>query len=168
MEVFQAVQTILAVRQYVDKKVPHDVIQRIIEAGHLSASSMNGQPWHFIVVEERAMLQKLGAMSRSGPYIAQAAFAVVVCIERSESAISDASRAIQNMVLTAWSEGVGSNWVGSPGMDALKPLLSIPADIEVFAILPFGYPDKKVGLGIKKRKPLSEVAHREKFGHPFA
>jgi nitroreductase len=167
MDVFQAVQTILAVRQYQDKKVPGDVIRRIIEAGRLSGSAMNSQPWHFIVIEERAMLQKLGEISRSGPYISQAALAVVVCIEKSQFAISDASRAIQNMVLTAWAEGVGSNWVGFTGMDALKPLLSIPDSLDVLAILPFGYPVDKVGLGKKKRKPLAEVAHHESFDQPF-
>ena len=71
------------------------------------------------------------------------------------------------MLLTAWAEGVGSNWVGFHGLDAIKPLLNIPDDLDVLAILPFGYPVQAVGQGKKNRKPLAEVAHRERFGQPF-
>lgn len=53
MEVFETVQTVLAVRSYQDKAVPPDVVRRIVEAGRLTGSSMNGQPWHFVVVENR-------------------------------------------------------------------------------------------------------------------
>ena len=113
-------------------------------------------------------LRQLGALARSGPYTAQAPLAIVVSTEKTRFALSDASRAIQSMILTAWAEGVGSNWVGFSGMEEIKALLGIPDDLDVLAVLPFGYPDKAVGKGIKKRKPLSEVAHRERFGQPFA
>jgi nitroreductase len=167
MEVFDVVRTILAVRQYQDKPVPPDTLRRIVEAGWLTGSSMNGQPWHFIVIEDRAMLRRLGEVARSGRYIAQAPLAIVVVIEDSVYAVSDASRAIQSMVLAAWVEGIGSNWVGFHGLDSVKPLLDIPAELDVLAILPFGYPALKVGRGRKKRKPLAEVASREHFGQPF-
>src|SRR5437868_2264125 len=126
MEVFEAVRTVLAVRQYQDKPVPAGVVQRIVEAGHLTASSINLQPWHFIVVQERDTLQQLGALARTGPYAAQAPLAVVVVVERTQYAVSDASRAIQSMMLTAWADGVGSNWVGFSNLEAVKPLLGIP------------------------------------------
>jgi nitroreductase len=71
------------------------------------------------------------------------------------------------MILTAWSEGVGSNWVGFLNLDEVKPLLRIPEDLDVLAIVPFGYPAQAVGKGKKRRKPLSEVAHRGHFGQPF-
>ena len=168
MEVFEAIKTVLAVRSYQDKALPSDAVKRIVEAAHLTASSMNLQPWHFIVVEDRETLEKLGELATHGPYTAQAAMAVVVAIEDTRFSISDASRAIQSMVLTAWAEGIGSNWVGFFGMDAVKPLLGIPEDLDVLAIIPFGYPVQSIGKGIKKRKPLSDVASGERFGQPFA
>lgn len=168
MDVFEAVRTVLAVRRYQDKPVPTEVVRRIVEAGHLTASSMNLQPWHFIVVEDRDKLRQLGALAPTGPYTAQAAFAIVVAIEQTRFAVSDGSRAIQSMLLTGWSEGVGSNWVGfAGGLEAIKPVLNLPAELDVLAILPFGYPAAAVGRGKKKRKPLSEVASRETFGQPF-
>jgi nitroreductase len=168
MDVFEAVRTVLAVRSYQDKPVPPEVIRRIVEAGRLSASSMNGQPWHFIVVENRDTLRQIGALAKSGPYVAQAPLAVVVAIARTRFAVSDGSRAIQSMILTAWAEGVGSNWVGFLGPDEVKPLLGLPEELDLLAILPFGYPAQSVGQGKKQRKALAEVAHRERFGQPFA
>lgn len=167
MDVYEAVQTVLAVRKFQDRPVPPDVVRRIVEAGRLSASAKNSQPWHFIVVEDRETLQQLGALARTGPYIAQAPLAIVVVIEDTPWAVSDASRAIQSMALTAWSEGVGSNWVGFLGLAEVKSLLSIPEALNVLAILPFGYPAQATGQGKKERKPLAEVADRERFGQPF-
>jgi nitroreductase len=167
MEVFEAVRTVLAVRTYREKPVPPNVVRQIVEAGRLTGSGMNGQPWHFIVVENPETLRRLGALAQSGPYIAQAPLAVVVAIEKTKFAVSDASRAIQSMVLTAWSEGVGSNWVGFLGFAEVKSLLGIPNTVDVLAIVPFGYPMKARPKGAKERKPLSQVAHRERFAQPF-
>jgi nitroreductase len=168
MEVFECVRTMLAVRDYEDRTVPPELVQRLVESAQLTASSMNKQPWHFIVVEDRDTLRRLGELAQTGPYIAQAALAIVVAIEDTRFSVSDASRAVQSMMLTAWSEGVGSNWVGFHGLDEVKPLLDIPDELDVLAIVPFGYPARDIGKGIKKRKPLSEVVHRERFGQPFA
>jgi nitroreductase len=167
MDVFEAARTLLAVRSYRDTPVPDAAVQKIVEAGRMTASGGNAQPWHFIVVQNRDTLHQLAALAPTGPYIAQAPLAIVVAIDKSRSAVSDASRAIQSMLLTAWAEGVGSNWVGFRGLEAIKPLLNIPDGLDVLAILPFGYPAKAVGQGKKQRKPLAEVAHRERFGQPF-
>jgi len=169
MDVFDAVRTILAVRRYRDRPIPEAVVRRIVEAGRLTASSMNLQPWHFVVVQDRETLRQLGALARTGPYVAEAPLAIVVAVEKeSKFAVSDASRAIQSMLLTAWAEGVGSNWAGFGGLDKIGTLLKIPTDLDVLAVLPFGYPVDAVGRGKKQRKPLGEVAHRERFGQPFA
>ncbi len=167
MQVFDAVRTVLAVRAYQDKPVPPDVIRRILDGGRLTGSSRNGQPWHFIAVEERDMLRQLAALAKTGPYIAQAPLAIVVAIEKSRTAVADASRAIQSMILTAWSEGVGSNWVGFLELTGVKSLLGIPEDLDVLAIIPLGYPARAYGRGKKQRKPLAQVAHRGRFGQPF-
>src|SRR5215469_1193721 len=169
MEVFDVVRTVLAVRQFRDQTVPEPIVTQIVEAGRLTASASNKQPWHFIVVQDTATLQQLASLARTGPYISQAPLAIVIGIDQGNPlAVSDASRAIQDMILTAWSHGVGSNWVGFRGLQPVNPLLGIPDEIEVLAILPFGYPVQKIGSGAKKRKPLGEIAYREKWGQPFA
>lgn len=168
LSVYDTIRTMLAVREYDDRPIPEEEVQRILEAGRLTGSSMNGQPWHFVVVQNPETLRQLGALSPHGPYIAQAPLAIAVVLDRTRFAVSDASRAIQDMLLTAWEAGIGGNWVGFGGMDDIKELLGIPAELELLAILPFGYPAQSVGQGRKRRKPLAEVAHRERWGTPFA
>ena len=167
MDVFESVRTVLAVRAFQEKAVPAEMKNRILNAARLTASGGNHQPWHFILVEDRAGLQQLGEIVRTGPYIARADFAVVVVVEKSKIALADGSRAIQSMVLTAWSEGVGSNWVGFAPMPEVNKLLDIPETHEVLAIIPFGYPAKETAQGKKKRKAPEEVFHIGKFGHSY-
>jgi nitroreductase len=170
MEVFDAVRTALAVRRFQDRPVPPEVVRQIVDAARLTGSSRNLQPWHFIVIDQPDMLRQIGSLAKSGPYIAQAPLAVVVLLERTEFAVSDASRAIQSMVLTAWAAGVGSNWVGFlgfGGLDDTRPLLGIPDSYDILAILPFGYPVDAIGQGKKERKPQNEVISHGHFGQPF-
>jgi nitroreductase len=171
MDVYEALRTIVAVRKFQDTPVPDELIHRIVEAARVTSSSRNLQPWHFVVVKDRATLRTIGGLAPSGPYVADAAFAVVVAYEKaSVFGMSDASMAIHSMMLTAWAEGVGSNWVGFAGRygETIAPLLGIPDDHEILAVVPFGYPVASLGKGIKKRKALAEVAHSERFGQPFA
>ncbi len=147
--------------------MPDDMVRRIVESARLTASSSNRQPWNFIVIQDRSTLRQLGALARSGAYIADAAFAIAVVMERVPSAGSDAGRAIQTMVMTAWEEGIGSNWVGTRGSEEFKVLLDVPADLDIAAVVPFGYPATRIGKGSKNRKLLAQVAHKERFGQAF-
>ena len=167
METFEAIRTVLAVRQFKDTSIPEPVVRQILEAGRLTASGGNSQPWHYIVVRDKETLRRLGQLARTGPYIPQAPLAIVVAMDPSTIAISDGSRAIQDMMLAAWSQGVGSNWVGYNNLPEVNSLLGIPQEVSVLAILPFGYPAQAAGKGQKKRKPLGEVAYNERWGNPF-
>jgi nitroreductase len=167
MDVFEAVRTLLAVRSYRDTPVSDAVVRRVVEAGRLTGSGMKRQPWHFIVIRDRTTLRRLGELASTGPYVADASVAIVVAIDKTPFAVSDASRAIQSMLLTAWADGVGSNWVGFGGLDKVKSLLDIPARLDVLAVLPFGYPTRAIGRGKKQRKPPGEVTYRERFGRQF-
>jgi nitroreductase len=167
-EVFEAVRTVMAVREFQDREIPDDVLRRIVEAAHMTASGGNQQPWHFILVRERDRLRKLGSLVRTGGYTANAAAAVIVAYEKgSRIGVSDASRAIQDMVLVAWAEGVGSNWTGFGGLDGVRDEFGLPGSYEVLAVVPFGYPKRRI-VGKKKRKPFDQVVSAERFGTPLA
>jgi nitroreductase len=167
-DVFDTARTLLAVREYQDKAIPHDVMRRVVEAGHLSASAANRQPWHFVLVEDHDRLKELARLVRTGPYIASARAAVIVAVDRAtDKADVDAARAIQQMMLVAWAEGVGSNWTGFGGLDGVRRWAGLPETFDVLAVLPFGYPKKKLGLGKKKRKPIDEVVSAERYGTPL-
>ena len=169
MDTFDAIRTVLAVRSYTDQPIAETTLLKILEAGRLTASASNKQPWHFVVVQDPDTLTQLGeVLAKNGPYIAGAPLAIAVAIEPTKLAISDGSRAVQSMVLAAWAEGIGSNWVGFAGMsDAAKPVLGIPDDYDLLAIVPFGYPTDPGGKGQKTRRPLEEIASRERWAAPF-
>ena len=171
--VFEAVRTVLAVREFADREVPDEVVHQMVEALRLSASSQNQQPWHFVVVRDRQRLRELAPMMKTGPYIAEAAGAIVVAVKRdSHFGLSDASRAIQSMILVAWAAGVGTNWVGfgdeAERHDEARRFVALSDEYQVVAVIPYGYPRRRIGLGKKNRRPVGEVASAERFGSPFS
>src|SRR5437660_7724525 len=99
METFDAIRTALAVRRFKDTPIPEPIVRQIVEAGRLTASGGNSQPWHFIVVRDKETLRQLGQLARTGPYIPQAPLEIVVTTDRRHLAASDGSRAIQIMIL---------------------------------------------------------------------
>jgi nitroreductase len=167
MEVYNAIQTMLAVRAYRDQPVPDEVVTRIVEAARLTGSSRNTQDWDFLVVRDGDTLQRLGELASSGRYIGQAQLAVAVVVPDTPTGYIDGTRATQDMMLAAWGEGVGSNWVGNVNKDAIKSLLHVPGDRMILTIIPFGYPTRPIGKGKKNRKSLAEVAHAERFGESY-
>jgi nitroreductase len=167
MDVFEAIKTLLAVREYRPDPVPDDVLLRILEAARLTASARNRQPWDFVVVRQRETLQRLGELASYGAYIAQAALAIAVVVPEGGTGPTDGARAVQDMMLAAWAEGVGSNWVGGVNTEPIRTLLNIPADRMILTVLPFGYPTKALGAGVKDRKALAEIAHAEQYGQPY-
>jgi nitroreductase len=167
MEVFEAIKTMVAVREYKPDLVPYATLIRILEAGRLTGSSRNRQEWDFVVVRDKATLKQLGDMATSGSYIANAALAIAIVVPDGPVGYIDGARAVQDMMLAAWEEGVGSNWVGNVNTPPIRTLLAIPADRMVLTVIPFGYPTKKLGVGRKERKPLAEIVHTETYGRTF-
>jgi nitroreductase len=167
MNIFEGVKTMLAVRDYRREKIPTETVTRILEAARLTGSSRNRQHWDFVVVEDPQILKQLGALASTGPYIANAPLAIAVIVPDSPSGYVDGARATQDMMLVAWEEGIGSNWVGNVNTDAIKQLLNIPTGRMILNVIPFGYPAKTLGQGKKNRKPLHEIAHAGKFGQPY-
>ena len=162
--VFEAARTVLSVREYQDRPIPPDVMRRVVEAAHLTASAGNRQPWHFVLVENQDALRELAGLVRTGPYISGSHAAVIVAVEKATGkADVDAARAIQSMILVAWAERVGSNWTGFGGLEGVRQWAGLPDTLDVLAVVPFGYPKRKVGLGKKKRKPFDEVVSVERY-----
>jgi nitroreductase len=167
-QVYETVRTVMAVRDFDNKEVPDDVLRRIVDAARVTASGGNQQPWQFILVRDRDRLRKLGSLVRTGGYTANAAAAIIVAYEKlSRIGVSDASRAIQDMILVAWADGVGSNWTGFGGLDGVRDEFGLPDTYDVLAVVPLGHPKRRI-LGKKKRKPLGEVVSAERFGTPLA
>jgi nitroreductase len=111
------------------------------------------------------MLQKLGALCTSGRFVEQASCAVAVVTDPTNRWHEiDGARAVQNMELAGWNEGVGTCWIGNMERDRIKELLGIPRALHLLTILPFGYPVQPDTLRRRVKKRPAEVCHWGQFG----
>ena len=168
MDTYTCIRTRREIRDYLDKPIPNETVQRILEAGRLAPSSKNSQPWHFIVIKDRMTLKKISELTPTGAHIAKAALAIAILMDAAKLPEIDGARAVQNMVLEAWEMGVGSCWVTNFYDDGVKDLLGVPQRMKLVTVMPFGYPIELKTKGKKIRKPLSEIVDGERFGQPFS
>ena len=112
MEVYQAIRSRRTVRDYKPDPIPQDLIRKILQAGRWAPSSSNTQKWYFIAIQNRDTLATLGKIATQGPFIGQAPLAIAVVMDDAPRPQLDAGRALQQMELMAWSEGVGMCFVG--------------------------------------------------------
>lgn len=168
MDTFTCIRTRREIRDYLDRPIPDESLQRILEAGRLAPSSKNSQPWHFIVIRDRMTLRKVSELTPTGEHIARAPLAIVILMDAAKLPEIDGARAVQNMVLVAWDMGIGSCWVTNFYEDGVKDLLGAPQRMKLVTVMPFGYPVEPKTKRKKNRKPLNEMVHYERFGHPFS
>ena len=154
-----------SIRRYEKRPIPEETMKLILEAGRMAPSAGNRQPWHFIVVTEQELKEKLSQW-RYTPFLKDSAAVIVGCGENSRPRLErfttiDVTIALENMVIAAWALGVGSCWIGGFDEKIVKELLEIPDEIKVVALLSLGYP---VGQPTPRRKkPLEEIIHYNKF-----
>lgn len=167
MDVYQAIRSRRTVRDYKPDPIPEDVLRKILQGARWAPSSSNTQKWYFIVIQDRDILTKLGEIATQGPFVGQAPLAIAVVMDDAPRPQLDAGRAIQQMELMAWSEGVGMCFVGVREADqqkAVKELLSIPENMELITLLPFGYRADIPKPAGTPRKAMNEIIHWEHFG----
>jgi len=166
MEVFECVSTLSSIRNYIKKEVPDEVMMEVLEAGRLAPSAHNDQPWQFILVRDKARLSDMERYCISGRFISQVDFAVVVVTDPSSKWHEvDGTRAVQNMVLTAWSHKLGSCWIGRLDIKGLMDYLNIPENLNILTVLPFGYFNENLASGVKYRKDRDDVFHLDTYGN---
>jgi nitroreductase len=155
--------------------VPQEKLEKIVEAARLAPSAANVEPWHFIIVTDPKKRQAL-SKGLFAKFLAQAPVVIVACGDKKASSdwyAVDTALAVENMVLTATSEGLGTCIVGSFNEQEVKKLVGIPINFEVLVLLAIGYGAQKLDLSsrllslVRERKTLSEVVSLEEFGKPF-
>ena len=169
MDTFLAVASKREVRDYAGRPVPADAVQRILEAGRISGSSRNRQPWRFIVGESPSLRERLAEAVFAPGTVRGAALVVVIAMQGRGPTAFDAGRAAQNMMLTAWNDHVGSCPNGIPDPDAVAQLLDLGEGEHPTIVLTFGYPARTRDplrheaiewIERADRKPFDEVVER--------
>lgn len=167
-QVFEIIRTTRSIRQFQETPLPEAIITQILEAGRLAGSAKNSQPWHFVAVQNRETLRALSTCGEFAGHLSGAALGVALVTEDPFYRITvpfDLGRASQNMILTAWSLGVGSVMATIYQPDKAREILGIPPDYVVPWCLSFGYPMESQDRPPRKggRRAAAEVIHREKW-----
>ena len=167
MDTYKTILTKLDVRQFDAKKVPVDVKLKVLEAARASGTGINKQHWRFILVQDKVVIKKLAEDSTSGGWVAGADFAVIVLADPQLGFhLIDSGRAVQDMQLAAWDQGVISGLYTGFKEDRMRRDFAIPDELKPTVVVGFGYPTMKI-LGKKNRRPLSELAFVDKYGTKF-
>lgn len=152
MEAMECILTRRSVRKYIKKEISKEDLDKILKAAMFAPSARNLRPWHFIVVDDRSILEKMAGVHPYAKMLLEAPCAVVVCADESiqENAgywAQDCSAALQNILLAAHSLGIGSVWLGvHPREDRTKgisELFGLPEKIKPLGIVSLGYPAEK-------------------------
>jgi nitroreductase len=155
-------------RRYADRAIPDDVVTRILDAGRVSGSAVNRQPWTFVVVEDEERKQQLAETVYAGDNVRGAVLVVAIATEGGGRPL-DVGRAMQNMMLAAWNEGVVSCPNGMPDAAEAARALGLEGELQPVTVLSFGYPRRPLEPESKSaqewsreanRKPLDEVVLR--------
>lgn len=164
MEVLDAIKDRRSVRKFSDQPVPNDVLLRVLEAGRISPSAMNYQPWHFIVVTDPEA-RKAVSGGRYAKFLQECPVVIVGLGDRKKSPewhVVDVTIALQNMVTQATAEGLGTCWIGSFYEDQVKKALEVPEQYSVVAMLAVGYA-KDQSRGERKAKSMDEITSKDRF-----
>ncbi len=161
MDALEAIRRRRSVRKYTGESIQRKDLEKIVDAGRLAASGSNQQPWDFIVITDRTMINQLKVasqwMEKAGAIIA------VVMDPSSRWWVEDGAAAIENMLIASTALGYGSCWLEGytlPREEEFKVLLGIPKTKKLLTLIPIGVP---VEWPKKEKKPLAEVLHWEKY-----
>jgi nitroreductase len=174
MLTWDAIRTRRNVRRYADRSIPPEDLDRIVAAAALAPSSMNEQRWAFVVCRDR---ERLEALSRAGDYmdhVATSAAAIAFLTPRAEdvtereSIAFDLGQAVENAMLAAWEQGIGSCHASVYDEPRVRGLLGYPPGMACDLVVSFGYPADPSSLAPPGsrggRKSLRDLRHEERFG----
>jgi nitroreductase len=170
VDAYLAIASRREVRSYSERPVPEEVQRRILDAGRVAGSAANRQPWRFVLVADRELLQRLAEVVYEASNVQGCAFAVAIAVLGRGPTSFDAGRAAQNMLLAAWNEGVGATPNGMPDRGAAGELLGLAEGEEPAIVLTFGYPARprrdpesrsaQEWIEAADRKPFEQVVER--------
>ena len=151
MDALEAILSRRSVRRYTQESIPEETLRGLLEAAMSAPSAGNGQPWHFIVIKDRRILNEIPKFHPYSHMIKEAPVAILVCgdlkLESKGFWVQDCSAATQNLLLAAHAKGLGAVWLGVYPLEerirGFRKLLNLPEEIMPLALISIGYPAEK-------------------------
>ena len=166
MDLFEAIKKRRSIRQYSDKSVPKEALEKLIEAARFAPTARHIEPWSFVVVTEPKMIKAVGEATDSGKFILKASACIAVFCEDTKYYLEDGCAAIQNILLAATSLGIASCWVAGdkkPYCKSIAKLLGSPSSHKLVGLISLGYPLSKDAFFEDKRKELKDLLYWNKY-----
>lgn len=148
MDIHKVIQERRSIRRYTQDSIPLETLKKIIDDGRMAPSPVNVQTWEFVVVRDKELAKTVfGHLDwlEGTPHENQHPTAIILILLEKESStkwavIAGAGACCENMLLSAWSEGIGSCWIGSiRDKDIIKDTLKIPTHLDIFSAITLGY-----------------------------
>jgi nitroreductase len=173
MELSEAIKGRRSIRAFKKQDVPEETVEALIDAASWAPSAGNIQPWKFVIVRKPAVKKKLAQATLNQEFVEEVPVVIVVCADEKRSSmgygfrgktlycIQDTAAATQNILLTAYSLGLGACWIGAFNEDSAKEAVHAPEGVRPVAIIPVGYANEVPSR--RSRRPLSQIMHYETF-----
>jgi len=173
MDVLEAIKGRRSVRAFKNEDVSEEIVEKLVDAARCAPSAGNIQPWEFIIIRKAEIKRRLAEAALWQSFIEEAPVVIVVCADETRSShgygargktlycIQDTAAAIQNILLAAYSFGLGTCWVGAFKEEEARETLKIPQGIRPVAIVPVGHPAESPSP--RSKRPLAHVVHYETF-----
>lgn len=163
-ETIKTIKTRRSIRSYEAKPISNEILEELINCARLAPSGRNVQPWEFVVITEKNMLDKISRIAEYGAFIKDAGACILVICEDTKYYLEDGSAATENILLAAKSLGIGTCWVAGdkkPYCSDILKLVNAPPGHKLVSIISLGYSSEEVGTHGKKN--LKEVLHWDHF-----
>jgi nitroreductase len=177
LEVFEAIRKRKSIRSYEAAPVASEKLIKLLEAARLAPSAGNIQPWRFILVLDPQKRKRIAKGCRFGHFLAESPIVIVGCADQKASPrwhAMDTCIAMQNLVLAATGEGLGTCWIGSFNEKTIRGMLKVPNHLKIVALLALGYPREKPNITsklahfIRPKKRLNKIAYLEEYGEKLS
>lgn len=173
MEVLEAIKGRRSIRAFKNQDISDEVVEILIDAARWAPSAGNIQPWEFVIVRKPEIKKRLVEAALGQSFIEEAPVVIVVCANENRSSqgygvrgktlycLQDTAAAIQNILLVAYSLGLGTCWIGAFNEEEAREILKIPNEVRPIGIVSVGYPAESPPP--RSRRPTPYVVHRESF-----
>jgi len=149
MELYDGLITRRSIRKYTSEPVSREILEELVKAGMYAPSAVNCQPWHYIVIDDRALFAKIMEVHPYAKMLEDAQSAILVCgdekLQHSDGYwIVDCGAATQNILLAAHAKGLGAVWLGLHPREErkkkIKELFQLPGHVQPFSLISLGWP----------------------------
>ncbi len=149
MDAMEAILSRRSIRQYTAEPVPQEAITGLLEAAMSAPSAGNQQPWHFVVVDDRKLLDEVPRYHPYAQMLPQARVAILVCGDLELEThpgywVQDCAAATENMLVAARASGLGAVWLGiyprQERVEAIQKLFALPENVIPLCLVAIGYP----------------------------